>query len=450
MSLAVPLEAIRGCMEGVVPAVIATCAADGTPNLAYLSQVHYVDASHVALSFQFFSKTRENILENPNAVVQVVDPERAVHYRLHLRYLRTETDGPLFEHMKAKLAGIASHTGMSKVFRLLGADVYRVEAIDLAGGEKAPAAVLPATRLPALRACSRRLSRCTDLDMLLEELLQALADEFGIEHALVLMADSARQRLYTVASRGYAASGVGSEIPFGAGIIGVAARQRTPIRITHLASAYSYTRAVRERLAKEADGTDFETEIPFPGLAEPQSQLAVPILLGDTLLGVLHVESTEACRFTYEEEDALVTLADHLALAFRLLEECTAAEADEGDGATAGKAAEGEVVTIRHYPANHTIFVGNDYLIKGVAGAIFWRLLDHFIHTRRTDFSNRELRLDPAIGLPDISDNLEARLVLLQKRLREHCGFLGIEKTGRGRFRLQVNHPIRLEEVADT
>jgi len=74
--MTITLDAIRSCLEGVVPSLIATCAPDGTPNVAYLSQVHYVDRDHVALSFQFFNKTRENVLANPRAAVQVVDPKR--------------------------------------------------------------------------------------------------------------------------------------------------------------------------------------------------------------------------------------------------------------------------------------------------------------------------------------------------------------------------------------
>lgn len=378
--MSLTLGAIRGCLEGVIPAVIATSAPGGEPNVAYLSQVHYVDGGHVALSFQFFSKTRENILVNPRAVVQVVDPDTAAHYRLSLHYLRTETAGPLFEHMKAKLAG--------------------------------------------------------------------LEREFEIRHAMVLMADPARGRLYTVASRGYPASGIGSEIPLGAGIIGVAARERTPIRIMYPAGPYTYSRALRETLLRQEPEADFETEIPFPGLPAPQSQLAVPILLGGAVLGVLYVESGRERRFSYEDEDALATLADHLALAFRLLQESTEDSGVPGPAPPADADRQGQVVVIRHYPANHSVFIDADYLIKGVAGAIFWRRLTHFTGEHRTEFSNRELRLDPAIGLPDSSDNLEARLVLLQKRLREHCDFLGIEKTGRGRFRLRVDRPIRLEESA--
>ncbi len=444
--MSLTLDAIRGCLEGVIPAVIATSAPGGEPNVAYLSQVHYVDGGHVALSFQFFSKTRENILANPRAVVQVVDPDTAAHYRLTLHYLRTETAGPLFEHMKAKLAGIASHTGMGKVFRLLGADIYRVESIEAVGGGQPSCAQPVRSRLPALRTCSRELAACTDLDGLLEALLAGLEREFEIRHAMVLMADPVRGRLYTVASRGYPASGIGSEIPLGAGIIGVAARECTPIRIMYPAGPYTYSRALRETLLQQEPEADFETEIPFPGLPAPQSQLAVPILLGGAVLGVLYVESGRERRFSYEDEDALATLADHLALALRLLQETTEEPAAPGPAAHSGTDRRGQAVVIRHYPANHSVFIDADYLIKGVAGAIFWRLLTHFTGEHRTEFSNRELRLDPAIGLPDISDNLEARLVLLQKRLREHCDFLRIEKTGRGRFRLRVDRPIRLEE----
>src|SRR5690242_15157783 len=102
------LAALRDVMEGAIPATIATCAPDGTPNVSFVSQVHYVDEAHVALSYQFFSKTRANVLANPRATVLAIHPETAAVYRFDLAYLRTETEGPLFESMKAKLAGIAS------------------------------------------------------------------------------------------------------------------------------------------------------------------------------------------------------------------------------------------------------------------------------------------------------------------------------------------------------
>lgn len=445
--MSIALDSIRDCFEGAIPAVIATCAPDGTPNVAFLSQVHYVDQDHVALSFQFFSKTRENVLANPRAMAQVIHPETGAHYYLSLQYLRTETEGPLFEYMKAKLAGVASHTGMSRVFRLRGSDIYRVLDIQCATDAAPPGAARLRSRFPALRACSRRLAGHTDLAALLDDLLTGLRTHFDIHHAMVLMYDPGDARLYTVASCGYPESGVGSEVAQGAGVIGVAAQELTPIRISYMTSDYAYSRAVRYNLETQTPG-GLETEIPFPGLAEPHSQMAVPILLGASLRGVLYVESAEEMRFNHEDEDALVILASQLAMVIDILAQQAVEAQEEGQLARRPLAPlNGTTVTIRRFPANNSVFIDDDYLIKGVAGSIFWKLVSDYTLHQRTDFNNRELRLSPALRLPDITDNLEARLILLQRRLAERCSFLRIEKTGRGRFRLRVDRPIKLTEV---
>ncbi len=450
------VDAIRDCLDGVIPGVMATSSVDGTPNVTNVSQVHYVDAGHVALSFQFFNKTRENVLAHPRATVLVMHPDTGARYRLSVEYLRTETEGPLYESMKARLAGIASHTGMSGVFRLQGSDVYRVLAIEAVPGATNPPPVPRRNLLAALRAFAADVAAAADLGQLFDHALSALAARFDIRHAMLLVADLPGARLYTVASRGYESSGVGSEIPIGQGVIGVAARERTPIRITHMTSDYAYGRAIRAAVEAIGGAALLETEIPLPGLPESRSQLAVPIMAGQRLAGILYVESAEDLRFGYDDEDALVTAGALIGVAMKGLAE-SADSHDEAPAAAAGAAVPGgtgsaacaadATVAVRHYAADDSVFVGDDYLIKGVAGAILWKLLRDSTRAGRSEFTNRELRLDPALRLPDVTDNLEARLILLQRRLAERCPVLAIEKTGRGRFRFCVRRPVELEDV---
>src|SRR6185503_8529706 len=66
-------EEIRPVMDNGIPAVMVTCSAAGVPNTTVISQVYYVDETHVALSFQFFNKTIRNVRENPRAYVCVLD-----------------------------------------------------------------------------------------------------------------------------------------------------------------------------------------------------------------------------------------------------------------------------------------------------------------------------------------------------------------------------------------
>ncbi len=126
----VALSEISACFEGVVPAVISTAAADGTPNVTHLSRVHLVDDDHVALSNQFFSKTVRNLAENPTASVMLVDPIEFDEYRLTLRWERSERRGPLFDRMALDIDAIAALTGMQGVFQLRSADVYRLLEVE--------------------------------------------------------------------------------------------------------------------------------------------------------------------------------------------------------------------------------------------------------------------------------------------------------------------------------
>lgn len=441
------LDDIRPCLEGIIPAQIATCAPDGTPNVAYLSQVYYADERHVALSFQFFNKTRQNILANPYATLLLLHPQTFAFYRLQIRYLHTQTEGALFEGMRAQLAGIASHSGMAEVFELKGSDIYEVLDIERVPGNSLEAPPPRCGLLGQMRRCSERLARCTALDEALDIVLATLTEDLQISHVMILLLDPALQRLYTVASHGYAASGVGSEIELGCGVIGMAARALTPIRITHMTGASLYSHAVRRTLADSQPDIALDTDIPYPGLAQPQSQMAVPILCTGRLLGVVFVESAEELRFGFEDEDVLVTMAGHLGAAIDLLR----LDGEAGTPAAAVPtvptcAAPDALLQVRRYKSNNSIFLNDDYLIKGVAGAIFWKLLKDYQQRGRTDFSNRELRLDASIGLPDVVDNLEARLILLERRLAEQALPVRIEKTGRGQFKLCVGTRLELTE----
>lgn len=443
----------RPCFEGMVPATLCTCAPDGTPNVAYLSQVQFVDPEHVALSYQFFSRTRENILANPRATLLVIHPLTGQQVRLAVEYQCTETAGPLFEAMKAKIAAIASHTGMAGIFRLLGADIYRVLEIEVLPGEALTPPPEPRHRLSSLRSCAEALRlageraiACGDLEGLLQAFLADLDQHLGIKHAMILIRDAGGDRLFTVASHGYADSGVGSEIALGEGVIGVACREGVPIRIGHMTSEYAYTRALRQSAAQGGLADQLATEIPFPGLADARSQMAVPLACQGGTIGVVYVESPRDLAFTYDDEDALVTLAGQLSLAIRLIQ--AQAEPTE-ETAPAGPPPEpaaptGKPLEVRYYPENDSLFLGGEYLIKGVAGSILWTLLLEHRDHGRTCFSNRELRVDPRVKLPDVSDNLEARLVLLHRRLEERKACIRIERTGRGRFALQVKCPLHL------
>lgn len=433
---------LRDCLDGGFVAVLATAAADGTPNVSAISDVRYVDDTHVALSFEFFNKTHANVRSNPRASLQVTEPATGARHHLALRYLRTETSGALFEAMKAKLAGIASHVGMSRIFRLRGADVY--EVIDVRRIVGPPAQSSRSQRLlAALRPALAAQRASADVDALVDSTLSALHVHLGHAHCMVLSADVARARVFAVGSVGYEHSGVGAEIAYGAGIIGVAARERTPIRITHMASEYLYGSVVRAQFLATDAHVDLEREIPLPGLPASRSQLAMPIVSDERLIGVLYLESPIDAYFRHADEAACGMLADAYASCWSALSTLEDEDADDSRVPLA-VAPRGTRMQVEFDPRDHSVFIDREYLIKGVAGAVLWRMLGDYVSQGRLEFTNRELRRDDTLGLPEFADNLEARLVLLQRRLAERDIGVALEKTGRGRYRLALARPVLL------
>jgi uncharacterized protein len=123
-------DAIRPALESGTPSIMVTCSAEGVPNTTIISQVYYVDRAHVALSFQFFSKTIRNVRENPRAFVAVPQMSQGATWALQLAFERSETEGPVFDAMEMQIEAIASATGMSGIFRLRAADIYRVLSVE--------------------------------------------------------------------------------------------------------------------------------------------------------------------------------------------------------------------------------------------------------------------------------------------------------------------------------
>jgi adenylate cyclase len=443
----VALEAIRSCFEGVIPSPLATCSADGTPNITYMSIVQYVDSERVALSRQFFNKTRTNLDENALAQVQVVEPATLARYALDLRFLHTETEGPVFEAMKANLEAIASQTGMGDVFRLRGVDIHRVLRCAPAGGEAsapAPRHEPQADLLGPLDEFVRRLAACEEYGEATRTALQALDDLFGLHQAILLVGDERGDRLFGVASNGYAASAAGAEVALGVGLIGIAAERRRVVCVPNLARARTMSAAVRESAGR--GGATLGPEIALPGLDSAQSAAAVPLVVQGALTGVLYLESDRHGRFGPHDERLLRILGGHLAAALAVL----AADREESapPAPPPPPAPPGDALAVSYYQADDSVFVAGEYVIRGVPGRILWRLLNEHAAQGRTAFTNRELRLDERLGLPPGNDNLEARLLVLRKRLADAgCG-IGLERVARGRLALHVTRPLELSEVA--
>lgn len=104
-------------------------------------------------------------------------------------------------------------------------------------------------------------------------------------------------------------------------------------------------------------------------------------------------------------------------------------------------------VRIDYYEVDDSVFADGTYLIKGQAGRILWLVLTLHSTAGRLVFSNRELRLHPFVKLPGWKNNLEARLLLLQRRLDDRATAFRLCRDERGKVRLVCSVSLELNLV---
>jgi hypothetical protein len=91
-----------------------------------------------------------------------------------------------------------------------------------------------------------------------------------------------------------------------------------------------------------------------------------------------------------------------------------------------------------YHQFDDSVFIDNIYVIKGVAGRLLIFMLEQHLANGRLEFTNREIRLNANLRLPDFKDNLETRLLLLRRRLDEKLLAIRLMRLGRGKISLCI------------
>ncbi|MGE0734447.1 MAG: adenylate/guanylate cyclase domain-containing protein [Alphaproteobacteria bacterium] len=163
-----------------------------------------------------------------------------------------------------------------------------------------------------IQQISAEISATLSLDRILAISLEAMDSVLGFRHSLILLAGEGAAMLRVAACRGYDDGKTGATVPIGQGVFGVAARRRRVMRMGNIGAQRTYLAGVRARM--EAGGhTGLEPAAEMPGLVDAQSQLGIPLVVKDRLVGVLGVESAAPNAFDELDEMLLSIVGNQVA-----------------------------------------------------------------------------------------------------------------------------------------
>lgn len=145
---------------------------------------------------------------------------------------------------------------------------------------------------------SRRLSTVLDRQKLVRDVVEQVQDAFGYYYVQIYFWDEAREHLVMAGGTGEPGQTLlarGHKLLAGRGLVGRAAETNTTVLVPHTAENPAW--------------------LPNPLLPDTRAEVAVPIALGDRVLGVLDIQHNVVNGLDNEDVEVLQSLANQVAVA---------------------------------------------------------------------------------------------------------------------------------------
>src|SRR5262245_1245455 len=98
-----------------------------------------------------------------------------------------------------------------------------------------------------LRRVAQDINATLDLESIYQVVLQTMDEFFGFRHSIILLLEEP-DRLRVVASHGYENQPLGGTIALGTGVVGMVAKRRRLMRVSHLRAQQAYFTRIRSEM----------------------------------------------------------------------------------------------------------------------------------------------------------------------------------------------------------
>ena len=167
-----------------------------------------------------------------------------------------------------------------------------------------------------IKQISSQINKTLDVNLIASAMLNAMDEFFGFKYSMILLIDEKMQKLNVLATHGYEIKGIGASVKLGVGVIGIVAKKKKMMRMANLGMQRSYMKAIKSQISPE-EKNKLGNEVELPGLKNAESQVAIPMLFNNELIGVLSVESEKVNIFNNSDELLIGILANQTANALQ-------------------------------------------------------------------------------------------------------------------------------------